>query len=121
MSVTNIKDRFTDRKVMAYRSLQGSGNPIGDTTLADDTKYPVGSEYLDTATNYSYIKVSAGTWAIKPGIVVSGAGAPAGTLLTGTSNYPVGTMYINTTSPGAIYVRVATAGVLADWKSVATA
>lgn len=58
---TNIKDRVHPGKVILARDVMGTGTPVGDTTLASDTNYPVGSSYLDNATGVLYFKRQIGT------------------------------------------------------------
>lgn len=60
--VTNLKERVHPGKVVLARQMQGNGAPTSDTRLADDTDYPVGSEYVDLDTNYNYRKTANYGW-----------------------------------------------------------
>lgn len=55
------------------------------------------------------------------GKFLTGTGAPAAAdaVVKNTNAYPVGTIYLDTTSPGTLYYRIAVAGVTADFSSVA--
>lgn len=66
MAVTNYKETNnypqTGGRGSKVKDGFGNGTPIGDTALADDTNYPIGSRYLDLDDGAIYSKTSAGTW-----------------------------------------------------------
>jgi len=70
MAVTNLADRMHPGKVILGRKVQGNGVPTSDATtngLANDTKYPVGSDYLDLDTGKEWSKrtiAGASRWVI---------------------------------------------------------
>jgi hypothetical protein len=65
MAVTGLVNRTPDdlkgtRKYVRYVS--GTGSPIGDSEMANDKKFPVGSTYIDIATGLQYVKYAATLW-----------------------------------------------------------
>jgi hypothetical protein len=61
-NVTNLRERVHPGKVILAREMRGTGAPTTDTRLADNNLYPVGSTYLDEATNKLYIKKPNFVW-----------------------------------------------------------
>lgn len=68
MAVTNLKTLSASiynqgqAQLPSPKKLQGNGTPVGDTALASDGKYPIGSEYLDVDSFSKYFKATAGIW-----------------------------------------------------------
>lgn len=66
MAVTELKYKnytvFNNGQNVKPVSMYGKGSPIGDTELAKDGKYPVGSDYTDIDNGNNYVKYKAGTW-----------------------------------------------------------
>lgn len=69
LAVTNLRHRTHPGKVVLSKDMVGTGIPAGDTTLANNTEYPVGSTYTNLTTGKLYTKTAPGTW------TVTGAGS----------------------------------------------
>lgn len=57
---------------------------------------------------------------VTKGALYSGTGTPAvsDNLIKNAKDFPIGTMYINTTAPGSLHIRIATAGLVTDYSSI---
>jgi len=67
MAVTNLKEisvsilsgAKSSKKLLRY---QGNGTPVGDTELANDSAFAIGTEYTDLDNQSNYTKTAAATW-----------------------------------------------------------
>ena len=121
MSVTSLKELDTNHKVVQVRHMIGVGSPVGDTVLASDTNYPVGSTYIDSATGLKWRKTAAETWTTRDMVTVVSDGAPAEAVYTDATTYPVDKTIVYDKTNGVTFLRVDDDGDSADFVKVGEA